>query len=67
MKTKEYCYTNKIGRLKRLEVRTEKTKEGKYWYVIWDVMTGECCGGGENTAEELASFLSYYGLKFIEA
>lgn len=67
MKIKEYCYTNKIGRLKKLEVSMKKTKEGKYRCSIWDVMTGECCGSSENTAEELTEFLNYYGLKFIEA
>lgn len=67
MKIRTYDYINGLGRAKRLEVNMNKTEDGKYWNVIWDMKTGEFCGDATSTAEELNELLNHYGLEFVEA
>jgi len=60
-----YYYTNKLGRTKKLLVyNTDVNAEGKVYNAIYDEVTGEYCGGGYNSHEELAEFLAGYGIEY---
>lgn len=61
---KEYNYTNMLGYHKKLVVSDAPNKEGKYSCTLWSNTTGDYCGSGEMTAEELDELLSHYGLHF---
>ena len=60
MENTVYTYTNKLGRRKELWVDKEPSKdhENKYCNVIWDLATGEFCGSGYNTKEEIDEMLA---------
>jgi hypothetical protein len=58
--TKKYQYTNDMGEPKTLMV----TQKGEtYNFSIWSNRTGDFCGGGQMTKEQLDEFLSHYHIK----
>lgn len=62
---KTYTYINGLGRMKKIV--TGKKKNGKYPFTLWDIQTGEFCGWGERTPEELQDFLDdHYGIESAE-
>ena len=63
MCVKEYNYHNDFGYYKKLVVYPKKN--GKYPVIIWNNGTGDNCGSGELTEEQLNEFLRHY--KFISA
>lgn len=60
MKRFFYKYTNDLGRKKEIWITKD---EDKYTYSLWDLATGEHCGSGESTKEDLIDFLSHYEIK----
>jgi hypothetical protein len=58
-----FNYTNDIGRSKSLMVYGADKQDDKYCCVIWDNTTGEYCGSGYKTKEEITEFLAHYGIK----
>lgn len=65
MKSSTYIYTNKLGREKKLIVyNADRNNESKVYNVIIDVVTGEYCGSGYNTDEQIEKFLASYGVEY---
>jgi hypothetical protein len=56
----EYTYTNDLGYHKKIVV--ESVKDGKFHCQIWSMDTGDFCGCGDKTADELREFLHHYGI-----
>ena len=52
-----YTYTNNMGRAKELWVANEPKEDGTYFCVIWDMATGENCGTGDCTKEQIEKML----------
>lgn len=61
--TKTYNYTNDLGYHKTLAVEFPPI-EGKYACSLWCADTGDYCGGGNATAEQIEQILNHYGLHF---
>lgn len=60
---KTYEYVNLNGRKKVLIVKpTEITNI--FHVEIWDVNTGDFCGNGYKTIEQITAFLAQYDVKF---
>jgi len=59
---KEYFYTNDLGFRKKFEI-IYKREDGTYSTAIWSMNTGDLCGGGNMTKEEIIDFLKHYGIK----
>lgn len=57
---KEYTYVNDIGRMKKIIIGEEPNENGKYNFTLWDLRTGEFCGQGKKTKEEMINFLKHY-------
>jgi hypothetical protein len=58
-----YRYTNLDGRKKSLIVKpTETTND--FYVEIWNLDTGDFCGYGYKTAEQITEFLAQYDVKF---
>ena len=57
---KSFEYVNAMGIRKKLTVYP--MKEGKYPVSLWIAETGENCGMGTATAEEIKNFLAHYGI-----
>ena len=55
---KESNYVNDIGEMKKIVVYP--MKDGKYPFSLWSLRTGDFCGNGEKTAEELNEFYQHY-------
>ena len=58
---KTYDYTNDINEPKRLVVHP--LKDGVYPCTLWSRRTGDLCGSGDLTPDELHNWLVYYGIK----
>ena len=58
---KEYNYINDIGEPKKLVVYD--LKDEKYSVVLLSRRTGDCCGTGELTPQELSDYLKHYNIK----
>ena len=56
----EYTYTNDLGYLKKIVI--ESVDDGKFHCRLWSMDTGELCGSGDMTADELREFLHHYGI-----
>jgi hypothetical protein len=61
MMSKEYHYTNDLSYRKILLV--EESHNGKHQFQLWSQDTGDFCGSGEFTPQELQDFLRHYGIK----
>lgn len=57
---KEFHYTNDIGYHKTLAVY-EKEND-KYPVMLWSRDTGDFCGSGKLTEQELKGYLKHYGI-----
>ena len=55
---KEANYVNDIGHLKKIIVY--KPKNGLYPFSLWSMQTGDFCGSGEKTRDELNEFFAHY-------
>ena len=55
---KECNYVNDIGRFKKIVVYAPK--DGKYPFDLWSNETGDFCGHGMKTREELNEFFQHY-------
>lgn len=62
-KMKSYTYVNDIGRTKRIDISINDPEKEKYHVVLWDVKTGEFCGSGYKTKEELIHYFNYYHIE----
>lgn len=58
---KEYNYVNDINEPKKLVVYP--LKDGKYPCILWSTRTGDFCGSGNLTPDELHNWLAHYGLE----
>ena len=56
----EYTYTNDLGYHKKIVV--ESVEDGKFHCQLWSMDTGDFCGCGDMTADELREFLHHYGI-----
>lgn len=56
----EYTYTNDLGYHKKIVV--EYVEDGKFHCQLWSMDTGDLCGCGDMTADELRAFLLHYGI-----
>lgn len=54
-----YRYTNSLGRRKELWMDNTVNMKDEHSFLLWDVMTGECCGNGVMTTTELEELLSH--------
>ncbi len=59
--TKEYDYVNDINEPKKLVVYP--LKDGTYPCMLWSRRTGDLCGHGNLTPDELHDLLAHYGLE----
>ena len=59
---KEFDYINDIGRFKKIVVYPEK--DGKYPFSLWSNETGDFCGNGEKTLEQLNDFMMHYKINY---
>lgn len=55
---KEYNYTNDLGYHKKLIIG--ELKDGKYSVTLWSNDTGDFCGTGSMTPQQLTDFLIHY-------
>lgn len=62
--SQHYDYVNDLGYHKRLTVEFPKRENGKYFCSLWSRDTGDCCGTGDLTENEIEEMLSHYGLHF---
>lgn len=58
---KSFQYTNSLGLHKELVVY-EKV-DGKYPVTLWSLDTGDFCGRGDMTTQELNDYLKHYGIE----
>lgn len=58
---KKYDYINDINEPKRLVVYP--LENGAHPCTLWSRRTGELCGGGNLTPDELREWLAHYGLE----
>lgn len=58
---KSFRYTNSMGYHKELAVY-EKVK-GKYPVMLWSLDTGDLCGTGNMTTQELNDYLRHFGIE----
>lgn len=58
---KSFQYTNSWGLHKELVVY-EKV-DGKYPVTLWSLDTGDFCGRGDMTTQELNDYLKHYGIE----
>ena len=58
---KSFQYTNNMGYHKELTVY-EKV-DGKYPVMLWSLDTGDYCGKGNMTTQELNDYLKHYGIE----
>ena len=58
----EYTYTNDLGYRKKIVVESVNVEDGKFPFQIWSMDTGDFCGSGNITADELREFLHHYGI-----
>jgi hypothetical protein len=56
----EYTYTNDLGYHKKIVI--ESIDDGKFHCQLWSMDTGDFCGQGDMTADELRAFLHHYGI-----
>lgn len=59
--SKSFRYTNSLGIRKELVV--EEKVNGKYPVMLWSLDTGDYCGRGDMTAQELNDYLKHFGIK----
>lgn len=57
-----FYYTNDLGRSKSMMVYGAEKQDNKYLCILWDNMTGEHCGSGYMSKEEITDFLGHYGI-----
>ncbi len=55
---KEADYVNDIGEMKKIVVYP--MKNGKYPFSLWSMRTGDFCGSGEKTKDEINDFFQHY-------
>ena len=60
---RSYTYTNFDGRLKALIMRPS-TKDNYFYFEIWNMSTGDYCGSGCATENDIKNFLSKYEVEF---
>lgn len=60
MKILNYTYKNGLGHAKTLTVYIKTNENGKFPIEIWDNKTGENCGSGECTKDQIVAFLNNY-------
>ena len=60
---REYNYVNDIGHLKKIVIDNKKNKNGKYNFSLWSLQTGDFCGNGEKTKEDIDDFLKHYKIE----
>jgi len=58
---KNFQYVNAMGYRKELLVY-EKTN-GKYYVTLWSLDTGDFCGSGHMTTQELNDYLKHFGVE----
>lgn len=58
----EYTYTNDLGHHKKIVVESVNAEDGKFHFQLWSMDTGDFCGSGDVTADELREFLHHYGI-----
>ena len=58
---REFQYTNDMGYHKTLSVDMT-IKNGKYPVQLWSRDTGDFCGSGDMTKDEVNDFLKHYGV-----
>ena len=58
---KEFQYVNAYGIHKKLIVNTIP-KDGKYHVDLWSMDTGDWCGNGDMTKDELNDYLKHFGI-----
>lgn len=58
---KEYDYINDLNEPKKLVVHP--LKNGVYMCTLWSRRTGDFCGSGKLTSDELHDMLAHYGLE----
>ena len=63
---KEYNYINGIGEPKKIIISTEKNENGNYSFTLWSNRTGDFCGSGEKTKEQIKKYLKHYNIKDTE-
>ena len=57
---KSFQYTNSLGYQKELIIY-EKV-DGKYPVTLWSLDTGDFCGNGNMTTQELNDYLKHFGI-----
>lgn len=62
---KEYYYRNDIGYMKKIVVATTPNENGKYNFTLWNAQTGDFCGQGEKTKEDVEDFLKHYKIQDV--
>lgn len=58
---REFEYVNGYGIPKKLVVG--ESQNGKYPVTLWSMDTGDFCGNGELTPEQLNRYLEHFGIK----
>lgn len=58
---KSFRYTNSMGYHKELAVY--KKVNGKYPVMLWSLDTGDLCGSGDMTTQELNDYLKHFGIE----
>ena len=61
--SKDFDYTNMLGYHKRLTINC-LPKNNKYFCTLWSRDTGDCCGSGWMSKQEINELLANYGLHF---
>ena len=59
---KEYTYVNDIGEPKKIVIG-EKNTDDTFPIFLWSLRTGDYCGGGKMTKEELEHYFNHYGIR----
>lgn len=62
MTHKKFYYTNDLGEPKRIDIG-DFTEKG-YFFVLWSMRTGDCCGSGYMNKEKMFEFLNHYHIKY---
>lgn len=58
---KEYNYTNDLGYHKKIII--DNIQNNEYHVLLFSNDTGDLCGQGKMTKQELTEYLSHYGIK----
>lgn len=59
---REYNYTNDMGYHKQLLINIDAKQDDKYPCTLWSMDTGDFCGSGMMTYEEIKALLAHYGV-----